>query len=161
MLLKKILKFSFLILVLFFWAQSFCRCEEKNPPAYDFTLNDLKGNEVSLSDFRGKNEVVLFFWNTRCSICESELQMLPLAYDELKKNNIELLAIDLGDTRRRTERYLSNYKVDYTVLLDIDGEVAYEYGIYGVPLYIWVDKEGFIKFWGHRISQIQNKLTSN
>ncbi|NLC46841.1 MAG: TlpA family protein disulfide reductase [Firmicutes bacterium] len=43
--------------------------QQKDP---DFTLTDLKGKKVSLSDFRGKG-VVLNFWATWCSACRAEL----------------------------------------------------------------------------------------
>ena len=59
--------------------------------AEDFTVHDLDGNEVSLSDMRGRPVIVNFF-ATWCGPCMSEMPHLEKVYDDVK-------ASDLGTTR--------------------------------------------------------------
>ena len=53
--------------------------------APDFTLTDLEGNQVSLSDFRGKT-VFVNFWATWCPPCRAEMPEIEAIYQEYKRS---------------------------------------------------------------------------
>lgn len=112
--------------------------EGKQAP--DFSLQDLSGKNVSLSDFKGK-AVILFFWATWCPHCRRAIPTLNTEYKNMKENNIELLAIDVGEEKSILERYIKDRPMSYLILLDTDTKIANKYGIIGIPTFILISKE--------------------
>ena len=114
--------------------------------AADFKLKDLAGKEVILSDYKGKANVILFFWTTWCPYCREELKQLNNDYASLKKNSIELLAINVGEPKYKVANFVEARGLNFKVLLDQDNRVADSYNILGVPTYFVVNKSGQITF---------------
>ena len=117
--------------------------------AMDFKLQDLNQNTFTLSSYKDKQAVILFFWTTWCPLCRNELRMLKGIYPELKKENLQLLAIDVGEPAYIVDKVVKENALNFTVLLDRDTTLAWSYGIFGVPTYFIVDKGGFIVFKDH------------
>jgi len=117
----------------------------QNTPAIapDFTVEDLNGRSVSLSDYKGK-PVILLFWTVSCKICERELKSLPAMYADIKNSGVEFMMINIADPKYRVENFLSTYGLDFDVLLDKEARAAYSYNIPGVPTYFVIDKNGEI-----------------
>lgn len=128
--------------------------------AKDFTLKDLGGNLVSLSDFKGK-PVVLFFWTTWCPHCRGELNVLNEEYEKIKKDGAELLAIDAGEKPSKVDNFTKSHGLAFRVLVDEDTQVAQSYNIIGVPSYVFIDKRGYIAYRGHHFKkEIYSRLIS-
>jgi len=121
----------------------------------DFKLEDVSGQTVTLADYRGKQDVILLFWASWCAFCRKELKSLGARSEELKKNDIEILAINVEESKKVVERFLSRYKIDLKALLDKDGTVANNYEVVGIPTYVWIDKEGHIEYQGHSFPDIE------
>ena len=104
--------------------------------APDFRLPLLGGGEASLSEFRGR-DVVLLFWNPRCGFCQ---QLLPelIAWEQNRPPDApELLVISTGDAAANTaERFAS------PVFLDAASSTMAAYGASGTPMAVAVDAEG-------------------
>lgn len=126
--------------------------------APDFKLQDLNQNEFSLSSYKDKQPVLLFFWTTWCRFCRRELTMLNERYHELIKNGLEVLAIDIGEPAYKVEDFVKIHTLNFKVLLDRDADVAQSYGILGVPTYVIVDKKGNLVFQGNYFPQNYNEL---
>lgn len=112
----------------------------------DFTLRDLNQNTFTLSNYKNKQPVLLFFWTTVCPFCRQELRVLKDAYPELTKEGLVLVAIDAGESFSKVENFTKNYDLPFRVLLDKDYAVAYDFGVMGVPTYVLVDKKGYVRF---------------
>lgn len=128
---------------------------EEKSSAPDFKLADTYGDSVTLSSY--KQPVLLFFWTTWCPFCRKELRALKDKYEELFKNGVELLAIDVGEPQERVKNYIKNYALPFKVFLDTDTEVAHSYNILGVPTYILIDKKGNISFTDHYFPEREYK----
>lgn len=112
--------------------------------APDFTLPDLNGNEVSLSDFRGK-VVFLNFWATWCPPCRKEMPSMEVLYQRLKDKDFELLAVSLDrQGSSAVEPFIRDYGLTFPILLDLNGDLARTYKVRGIPSTFIVDKEGLI-----------------
>ena len=74
-------------------------------PAPDFTLNDLAGNPVSLSTYKGK-VVVLNFWASWCPPCRAELPVLNALQTELLAADIDLILVNQGEDPAGTRNSL-------------------------------------------------------
>lgn len=110
------------------------------PP--DFKLSDLYGRQYTLSDYKDRQPVLLFFWNTRCDFCKTELVVLNRLYPRLKEEGIEVLTIDIGEPALRVSRFLAALGVELPALLDSSFATASDYGIMGIPTFVLVNKNG-------------------
>ena len=117
--------------------------------APDFKLLDLGQNAHTLSDYKNKQPVILFFWTTWCPFCRSELKLLNQKYPELLKDGLELLAINVGERAYKVDNFVKSYKLTCKILLDENTTVADAYDVLGVPTYVLVGKKGNIVFIGH------------
>lgn len=118
--------------------------------ASDFTLKDLEGKTVKLSDFRGKI-VVLNFWATWCPPCREELPDLDEVSKELAKGeDAVFLGVNITDGIRDTEskvqKFVKDNKLSMQVLLDHGGKVASmePYVVEGIPTTFFINRDGSI-----------------
>ena len=115
--------------------------EEKAP---DFVLTDLDGRKFRLSDHRGKRPVLLIFSATWCPSCKEEIPHLKSLHATYVKRGIEMVNIDIQESREKVAKYAAKNKLPYRTLLDEDGAVSGIYDVPGVPTLILVDKNGMI-----------------
>lgn len=111
-------------------------------PAPDFTLRDLKGNQVSLSDFRGQ-PVVLNFWATWCSPCRVEIPHLDALYTKYKNQGLVVLGMNTETDYMKVKRF-AEPRISYIVLLD-GGTQAQGYEVSGIPCTYYIDRKGIIQ----------------
>ncbi len=115
--------------------------------APQFQLNDSSGSSVSLSDYKGRQPVLLFFWTTWCPYCRKELQDLNNSYAvKMQSDGIQVLAVNVGESAGKVSGYIGNNKVTLRVLLDQNSDVAYDYHLVGVPTFVLIDNSGEIVF---------------
>lgn len=114
-------------------------------PAPDFTLKDINGKEVKLSDFRGKG-VVLDFWGTWCYWCMKGIPEMRRHYQKLQ-SNVEFVSIDCMDKSiEKWKRVVKDSALYWTQLRNGvgDSDVAVLYGVQGYPTKIVIDSNGNI-----------------
>jgi thiol-disulfide isomerase/thioredoxin len=121
-------------------------------PAPDFSLQDLEGNQVILSELKGK-VVVLDFWATWCTYC---LDSFPGMQETIKKyhgqDDIRFLFIDSWEYVEKEEKkqtvadLMAKKKLSFRVLLDLEDKVIEAYKIRSIPTKLIIDKEGNIRF---------------
>ncbi|MFZ5989128.1 MAG: TlpA family protein disulfide reductase [Bacillota bacterium] len=128
---------------------SIARDNKQKAMAYDFTLTDLDGNTVKLSDYRGKI-VFVNFWASWCGPCRSEMPEFDRVNRELLKGeDAVILAVNLttgfrGETEEKAREYINSSGYSLHVLLDKDGSVADKYNIVSIPTTYVVDRDGSI-----------------
>lgn len=111
--------------------------------APDFTLKNLKGEDVSLSDFKGKY-VLINFWATWCKWCDVEMPSLNKLNNE--NDDLVVLAVDVMEDKKIVEKYIEKGKYEFEVVLDEEGEIAKNYYVTAFPTSYFVDKDGFLIF---------------
>ena len=111
-------------------------------PAPDFTLRDLKGNQVSLSDLRGQ-PVVLNFWATWCMPCRVEIPHLEALYTKYKDQGLVVLGMNT-ETDYMKVKHFAEPRISYTVLLDGQTQ-SQAYDVSGIPCTYYIDREGIIQ----------------
>ena len=109
--------------------------------APNFTLRNLEGEEVSLTDYRGK-VVLINFWATWCKYCDIEMPDLQ----KLDKENedVVVLAVDVMEEKSLVEGYIEKGGYDFQVVLDEDGDIAKLYLVSAFPTSYFVDKDGIL-----------------
>jgi len=122
--------------------------------APDFKLQDLDGETVSLSGLRGR-PVLLNFWATWCYWCFVEMPYLEEVYEEWTSNELAVLTIAKGERLSTVKNYMQRYGLSLPVLLDTREIVTNKYGVRGIPVTFFIDKDGIIQ--GKRIGAFQSK----
>lgn len=122
--------------------------------APDFTLKDNKGNEVTLSSFRGDKAVLVVFYPLAFSgICTGELCSVRDDLASFQNDDVQVLAVSVDHTFvLKAWAEAQNY--DFPLLADFwpHGKVAKEYGVFnedtGFALRgtFLVDTEGIVRF---------------
>ena len=112
--------------------------------APDFTLKDIDGKDVKLSDYRGKT-VILNFFGVWCGWCIKEMPGFIKVYNEYKNKNVELLVVDNGDTKAKLLEYLSSNGFNIKPLLDDKNTVVKLYKVSGFPTSYIIDSKGIIQ----------------
>ena len=113
-------------------------------PAPEVVLTNLQGQEVKLSDLRGKI-VLLNFWATWCKPCKEEMPAMQACYDKLRDQGFVVLAInELEDTELVAE-HVRTHNHTFPVLMDHDNRIANRYGVVGLPASFLVDREGIVR----------------
>lgn len=115
-----------------------------NNVAPDFTLNDLSGQLVSPSDYRGK---ILFlnFWQTTCPPCIEEMPDF-IAFMEDQPDDVTWLTVNFDEDDQRVREFFAEYDfLGIPTVMDYDSTVRYQYGVFGAPMTFILDKDGVIQ----------------
>lgn len=118
---------------------------QERESAIDFTVTDLHGERVTLSDLKGKN-VYINFWATWCKWCIKEMPDMEKVYHDYKDENIVMLAIDVGESHDKVTAYLKEHPYSFRVVLDPDKKVTQSYKLRSIPVSIFVDKQGRVAY---------------
>jgi len=110
-------------------------------PAVD--LKDISGKAHKLSDYRGKN-VLLIFWATWCAPCLVEVPHLIELRKRISEDELAMLAIS-NEGPTMLQRFAESKKLNYTVISSRGPFPAPFGGVRGIPAAFVIDKEGNIK----------------
>lgn len=114
-------------------------------PAPALALNDLDGRLHRLADYRGK-VVLINFWATWCGPCRDEMPSIQALKDKLRGRPFAVLAVNLDEPESRIRKFLSQMKVDFTVLLDPERPTAKAWGARILPASYIIGPDGRIRY---------------
>lgn len=119
--------------------------ESENYFTPEFTVYDLDGKEVHLSDYFGK-PIVLNFWASWCGPCQMEMPDFNEKYLEIG-DKVQFLIINMTDGSRETVETASSFIAEqgysFPVFYDTDMDAAAVYSVYSLPTTYFIDVEGY------------------
>ncbi|WP_443943877.1 redoxin domain-containing protein [Pedobacter sp. AW1-32] len=128
--------------------------------APDFTTKNIKGNDVSLTDFKGKY-VLLDFWASWCGPCRAENPNLVKAYNRFKDDNFTIVSLSVDERSGYWRRAVAEDGLPWEQLLDTqDGKnkVGVLYTIVSIPSNFLINPEGKIIATNLRGDSLQTEL---
>jgi len=123
-----------------------------NQAAPPIALRDSSGTYFYLSDYTGpsakkpaKGVIVNFFAST-CDPCKKELPVLNSLVDEFMQKNIKVVIVGYKEGFESFMGMLEDLKVDKPLILsDPYGKAGKEYGVYGLPMTVFIGADGKVK----------------
>lgn len=126
----------------------------ENKPAPKFTLTDIDGKKVSLSDYKGK-AVLVNFWATWCGPCKEEIPWFEDLHKQYASQGFEILGVsnddidkdDKAEMIKDTEAvrtFAAKMQMNYPVLLDGDSIATPYGGVDSLPTSFFIDRNGIV-----------------
>ena len=120
--------------------------ENELTQAPNFTVYDLDGNEVNLTDFFGK-PIIVNFWASWCGPCKMEMPDFNEAY-QTYKNDITFLMVNMTDGSRETVEKASTFIEEsgyvFPVYYDTEYSAAITYSVSSLPTTYFIDADGYL-----------------
>jgi len=119
---------------------------EAGEAAPDFSLQSITGEQVRLSDFKGR-VVLLKLATTWCPTCKQLSAEISRAGADLAANNVVFLDVFVKDSKATVEEYVSGaaHPMTFHALLD-DGQVYQDYNVYLIPRLLLVDADQVVRY---------------
>ncbi|OQY48589.1 MAG: hypothetical protein B6242_02015 [Anaerolineaceae bacterium 4572_78] len=111
--------------------------------APDFTLNNLAGDNITLSNLRGK-PTIINFWASWCPPCKQEMPAIQRAYN-IYGEQVNFLAINVKESADTVQGFVNKQQLTFSVLHDSDGNIGNGiYQVRGIPTTLFVDERGVV-----------------
>ncbi len=111
--------------------------------APDFTLKNLEGKDVKLSDYRGK-WVIIDFWGSWCGWCIKGFPKLKDAYEQYQPE-LEIIGVDCNEPEANWRKGVEKYQLPWVNVYNPEGtNILADYGVTGFPTKVIVSPEGKI-----------------
>ena len=111
--------------------------------APDFTVYDIGGNPVKLSDFRGR-PIVLNFWASDCYYCVQEMPDFQKAYEKYGDEVVFLMVCHVnfgGRSPAYEKNFIDNRGYTFPVYFDTSADAVYTYGISSIPQTFFINRD--------------------
>ena len=120
------------------------KADKDRRTAPNFSLKDVNGDKVQLSDYKGK-VVLLDFWATWCGPCKVEIPWFMEFEQQYKNKGFAVLGVSMDDDGWSVVKpYIQQLKVNYRIMLGND-EVGEKYGgVDSLPTTFLIDRQGRI-----------------
>ena len=116
--------------------------EGDNAP--DFTVKDQTGEDVKLSGFHGGRVVLYFYPKDDTPGCTKEACSLRDGFSKFEEKGIKILGVSADDEKSH-QKFISKYKLPFTLLTDTDHIVANAYGSYGEKKFMGKTYNGILR----------------
>ena len=108
----------------------------------DFSGVDLDGADVTLSEFRNREVVVLDFWATWCQPCIRSMPSLEALNEEFGYRGAEFLAVNVGEGPELVREFVEDMEFTVRVVMDEREDISGVYGVRGIPQLVVVGRDG-------------------
>jgi thiol-disulfide isomerase/thioredoxin len=127
--------------------------------APDFEIAREDGSRFRLSDLRGR-AVLINFWATWCGSCLSEMPTIKALQQHRGDDAFAVLAVNAGETASEAQEFIDFLEAPFLYGLDVDMRVTDAYGVYGLPLSVFVDADGVIRavYRGHANTDLLSRF---
>lgn len=121
--------------------------------APEFTLSDLNAKSSSFAEIRAGKNAILFFWATWCPHCRTQIKEIQANQEQFLSQNTEIILIDIGEQKQQIVSYLKAAGITLNVYLDQDGQVSDQYKIFGLPTFVFVNRQGIVTAVEHHLPE--------
>lgn len=110
-----------------------------------FTLRSMDGQSWQVPQAAAGKVVVLRFWATWCAFCKDEMKAIEPIWQARRDQGLLVLAVNAGQTADDIAKFVGDLGISYPVLLDPGSKTARLYGVTGLPMTFFVDRQGVVR----------------
>ena len=121
--------------------------QEVGSKAPEFSMPDLNGNSIKLSEFKGK-VILVDFWASWCVPCKKSMPHIIDLYNNRSDSAFIVIAVNVDDEKSKISEFANSINVTFPfpVIFDKEKSLPALYNAEGMPTTIIIDKEGIIRF---------------
>jgi thiol-disulfide isomerase/thioredoxin len=112
-------------------------------PAPRFNATTTAGEKFNNESIKGK-VVLLEFWTTWCGYCADEAPFVDQIGKQFANKGLLVLAVNVGESKKTVKKYLEQHPRSVRIVLMEDTNLAAMYAAKVYPIYVVIDREGFI-----------------
>jgi cytochrome c biogenesis protein CcmG/thiol:disulfide interchange protein DsbE len=110
---------------------------------FDFTLTDMNGAQVDLTQYEGR-PTLLNFWATWCGPCKHEIPELIALQDEFRDEGFTVLGVSVDDPAEALQEFAADYGMNYPVLM-ANQDIQDAYGpLFAIPVTFLIKQDGTV-----------------
>ena len=109
-------------------------------------LPGLTGVPVRIPESVKGSVVLLHFWQVGCSSCKQEMPAIEELYGKYRRKGLEVLAVNIGQSRETVRAFAAEAGVSYPILIDPGRKSAALFGVTDVPRTYLLDRGGAIRY---------------
>ena len=144
-----------LLFLFYFSAQAQLKAGDHAP---DFNQATLDGEMISLADFDSEL-ILLDFWAGWCGPCIKTFKIMKPLYEKFDRSQLEILGISYDNDETKWRKAVAKHDLPWVHIYDKDdGDLYRKYGIFEVPTYILINKEGEILETGLTSYNLKSKI---
>ena len=128
-------------------------------PDFSSPVVDLKGNPISLAEYRGK-VVLLDFWAVWCGPCLGEIPRIKAVYEKYHDKGFDVIGVSLDEDAAVLREFIKEKEIPWRQIFDGQkwaGHLVQQYGVRSIPAPFLIDREGkviSVKARGHLLSEL-------
>mgnify|MGYP005749050769 FL=1 len=103
------------------------------------------GEMMDLADWRGK-VVLVNFWATWCPPCVTEIPSMNRLLAKYREQGLEIFSVDFQQSAEEIAKFTQRVPVDYPIVLDQDGRISKDWGVFSFPTTFVVDRQGKVRY---------------
>jgi len=111
--------------------------------APEFLADSINGKPVSLSNYP-ESPIILNFWASWCPPCRDETPHFEKIWRLYKEKDVVVIGINVQDDLNSANEYISEFDVTFINGMDKNGRIMVDYGVTGLPVTFFLDREGII-----------------
>lgn len=113
----------------------------ENTHVPSFQALSVSGADVTLPSKSGRF-LMLDFWSSWCPPCKAEAPLLSQIYREYQPMPVDFVGIAIWDDANDISRFVEEFDIPYPIIVDINGQIAIEYGVKGIPEKFFIGPSG-------------------
>ncbi len=130
--------------------------------APDFNAKDQNGNDVSLSDYKGKKVILYFYPKDLTPGCTTQACNFRDNASLLKEKGFEVIGVSADDEKKH-QKFIEKHDLNFTLLADTDKKVIQDYGVWGTKkfmgkVYDGIHRESFVIDENGKIEHVIEKV---
>jgi len=103
------------------------------------------GKAMDLADWQGK-VVLVNFWATWCPPCVTEIPSMNRLLEKYRDQGLEIFSVDFQESAQDIAEFAKQVPIDFPVLLDLDGRLSKDWGVFSFPTTFVVDRQGRVRY---------------
>ncbi len=111
--------------------------------APEFLADSINGKPLSLSNYP-ESPIILNFWASWCPPCRDETPHFEKIWRLYKEKDVVVIGINVQDDLNSANEYISEFDVTFINGMDKNGRIMVDYGVTGLPVTFFLDREGMI-----------------